>query len=232
MQIPTTILLVAIIIIGFLTGSTVYFYSKSRTENSSKVTSQKVFDPQEAPATEAPKPDLVDTQTVAAEPKGRLSYPANSYTIQPKEALATIGEKMGVSWKLIKLANGFANENIIQSGMIIVIPKLNLKTDYYRINFVVNDEQASEMNRELRTTEASEFYDPIAMAKKYAPPYFGVKVEDEFTLLEKDLSKGTALVEAKKDANISNLIGLTQPKTTGEKGIWAMLYIEHRDVSQ
>lgn len=232
MQIPTTILLVAIIIIGFLTGSTVYYYSKSRTESASKNTSEKVFDPQATPATEAEKPNLVDTQTQAAEPKGRLSYPANSYTIQPKEALATIGEKMGVSWKLIKLANGFANENIIQSGMVIVIPKLNTKTDYYRINFIVNEEKATDLNRELRTADSSEFFDPITVAKKYAPPYFGVKAEDGYTLLEKDLSKGTALVEAKKDENVSNLIGLVQPKTTGEKGLWAMLYIEHRDASE
>lgn len=230
MQVPPIVLVVAIVIIGFLTGSTAYFYSRSRVATATKTQQSTAFDGQVS-AEPTTTPDPIDQLAQPADPKGRLSYPANAYTIQPKEALAAIAGKMGLSWQQIKLANGFANENVVQAGSVIVIPKLNHKTDYYRVNFLINDDKATQLNIDLRSETTSDYYDPIAVSKKYGPPYYGIKADGTFTLLEEDKSKGTAVVRNKIDDSTSNLIGLVQPKTTGDKGLWAILYIEHQDTN-
>jgi hypothetical protein len=134
---------------------------------------------------------------------------------------------MGVSWLTIKAANGLKDENLIQADYPLVIPKLSQETDYYRVSFLINEERASELNRELRTQDKSEWFDPIQVAKTRVEPYFNTTENDNFRLVEADLSKGTALVEVKTDTRLV-YVGLVQPKEKGEKGLWALYYIEDR----
>jgi|GEM_PF-1499516 len=228
MKISPAVLLVVLVLFGFLSGSTIYFYRKSVASPAAKNDKNPTFQAGELPGEKENQPDKVDTQTVPAEPKGRLSYPANVYKVQPRESLFAIGEKMGVSWLIIKAANGLKDENVIQADHPLAIPKLSRETDYYRVNFLINEEKAAELNRELRSQDKSEWYDPISVVKKTAVPYFNLAVDDQMKLVEADYSKGTALVEAKAEGRV-NYIGLIQPKTKGQKGLWALYYVENRN---
>ena len=129
---------------------------------------------------------------------------------------------------MIKLANGITNENLIQTGYTLVVPRVETTTDMYRVNFKIDEDKASELNRELRDKGSDPLFNPVEVAKKDAVPYFGITAEDEFTLLEQDESRGTALVQA-KNSNASTVVGLYQPKEKGKKGFWAVLYVELRN---
>ncbi|QQG50121.1 MAG: LysM peptidoglycan-binding domain-containing protein [Candidatus Berkelbacteria bacterium] len=219
-------LFVVLIVFGFLSGSTLYFYNKSGSSKS-KNSAEPTFQADSLPQEQSSGPDKIDGLTAPAEPKGRLSYPSNVYKVQPKESLFAIGEKMGVSWLIVKAANGLKDENLIQADYPLAIPKLSRETDYYRVNFTLNEEKASELNRELRDKDSSEWYDPVAVVKKNAVPYFNIDENDQMKLMEADYSRGTALVEAKGEGKL-NYIGLVQPKTKGQKGLWVLLYVESR----
>ena len=227
MRVPPALVLVTVLLLGFLFSSTVYFYSKSRP--SSKNSGDKTAFSGDLPQLTASETSKkVDELTKPADPKGRLSYPANVYTVETKETLFGIGSKFGIDWKLIKLANGITNENLIQTGYTLVVPRVETTTDMYRVNFKIDEDTASELNRELRDKGSDPLFNPAEVAKKDAVPYFGITAEDEFTLLEQDESRGTALVQA-KNSSASTVVGLYQPKEKGKKGFWAVLYIELRN---
>jgi len=227
MRVPPALVLVTVLLLGFLFSSTVYFYSKSRP--SAKSTGDKTAFSGDLPQLTASETSKkVDELTKPADPKGRLSYPANVYTVETKETLFGIGSKFGIDWKLIKLANGITNENLIQTGYTLVVPRVETTTDMYRVNFKIDEDKASELNRELRDKGSDPLFNPVEVAKKDAVPYFGITAEDEFTLLEQDESRGTALVQA-KNSNASTVVGLYQPKEKGKKGFWAVLYVELRN---
>jgi len=216
---------IIILLFGFLTGSTFYFYNKTRSLQHTKTNQTPSFQADLTQEVKDTRNEAIDSQTKPAEPKGRVSYPANVYVINPKESLVAIGDKMKLPWQLLKDVNGFTNDNLIQAGYPLVIPKLNKYTDYYRIEFLINEDKASELNRETRDQSTNELFDPVAVAKKSSAGYFSVTNQDAFTLLEEDLSKGTALVEAKNSDRVV-VIGLIQPKIKGEKGFWVVLYVE------
>lgn len=228
MSLPPVVIVVVLLIFGFLSGSTAYFYNKSRQANVSGTQKITAFNGEVTKEEKSTGPDKVDELTKPADPKGRLVYPANVYVVQPKETLFAIGNKFAISWQMITLANGLVNENVVQADYPLVIPKLNQNTDYYRVNLVVNEDKATQLNQELRKADSNELFDPINAAKKQALPYFGVKGDDVFSLLEQDLSQGTAVVEVKK-ADRSVIIGLIQPKIKGDKGFWATVYIENQE---
>ena len=228
MILPRSALLALVLIIGFLTSSTLYFYAKSSDAATKKSSNEATFDADLPQLTASQSSQKVDELTKPALSKGRLSYPKNVYTVEAKETLFGIGAKFGIDWKLIKLTNGITNENLIQAGYTLVIPRIEVTTDLYRVNFQVDEDQASALNRDLRDTTDDPLFDPVEVAKRNAVPYFGVLAESEFTLLERDESRGTALVQAKTIDN-SIVVGLFQPKEKGKNGFWVVLYIELRD---
>jgi len=227
MRLPSLLLAFFILLIGFLTSSTVYFYLKSQSVNKNQELSAAKFDSELPILSGSESAKLVDKLTKPAAPKGRLSYPAHVYSVLPKETLFGIGAKFGIDWQLIKEANGVSNENLIQAGFTLVIPKLSQNSDLYRVEFKLNEDKASELNSELREKTEDPHFDPIAVAKSDAVPYFGVTATDEFSLLEEDLSQGTALVSV-KNTEQDRIVGLYQPKQKGDKGIWVVLYVEKR----
>ncbi len=230
MTVPPYVLVIILIVFGFMTGATLYFYGQSRTTTvSHSSTSKTTFDAKlPAAGTPTPQDEALTTNTKPAEPKGRLSYPTNVYTVAPHETLFAIGQKFQISWQLIVKANGLTNENVIQAQYPLVIPALNHNTDYYRVNMTLNEAVASSLNLELRDQNSSDYFDPVKVAKKDAVPYFGITNELSYTLADQDLSKGTAAVEVKKDNEKIAVVGLFQPKVKGNKGLWAVLYIEGR----
>lgn len=228
MILPRSALLVMVLIIGFLTSSTVYFYAKTRSSENKKNSSEVTFGAELPQLTASQSSQKVDELTKPAASKGRLSYPVNVYTVEAKETLFGIGTKFGIDWKLIKLANGITNENLIQTGYTLVVPRIEVTTDLYRVNFQIDEDQASQLNRDLRDKTGDPLFNPIEVSKKNAVPYFGITAENEFTLLEQDESRGTALVQV-KTADNSIVVGLYQPKEKGKNGFWAVLYIELRD---
>lgn len=225
MTLPPAAIFLIILIFGFLTSSTLYFYNKSQVSTDKKTAAETTFVADVPEPTSAESAKRVDELTKPAEPRGRLTYPANVYLVQPKETLFAIGTKFGIGWQLIKSANGVTNENLIQADFPLVIPKLDSRSDYFRVNFVVNEDKASELNRELRDQESSPLFSSLEVAKTTAVPYFGVAITDSFSILEEDLANGTALIEAKNEA-FTNVIGLIQPKEKGKRGFWGVLYVE------
>ncbi|MCR4277488.1 MAG: LysM peptidoglycan-binding domain-containing protein [Candidatus Berkelbacteria bacterium] len=227
MRVPPALVLVTVLIIGFLLSSSVYFYTKSRPSTKSN-SDKSTFSGDLPQLTASESSKKVDELTKPADSKGRLSYPKNVYTVETKETLFGIGTKFGIDWKLIKLANGITNENLIQTGYTLVIPRVEPTTDMYRVNFKIDEDKASALNRDLHDKSSDPLFNPLEVAKKDAVPYFGLTAEDEFTLLEQDESSGTALVQA-KNTNASTVVGLYQPKEKGKKGFWAVLYVELRN---
>lgn len=227
MNIPLSVIVVVIIVFGFLTGSSLYFFNKN-TPPKEKNTASEQFSADIPSSDNSPQANKVDELTKPADVKGRVTYPSNVYTIGKGETLFGIGAKFDIDWKLIMLANDLKNENVVQSGKKIVIPKLSHETDYYRINFSLDADNASTLNRELRAVEESDHYDPTKVAMNLAVSYFSILETDKYTLLEQDVSRGTALVEI-LSAKKKNVVGLFQPKQKGERGFWTILYIEHHE---
>ena len=227
MNIPLGVVITIIVVFGFLTGSSLYFYGKANppTEKNDNAEQFSAEIPAVNSSTQSSK---VDELTAPAEIKGRVTYPTNVYTINKGETLFGIGAKFEIDWKLIVLANGLESENVVQTGAKLVIPKLSHETDYYRINFSLDENNASIQNRDLRGVDESDKYDPLLVAKELAVPYFSISDTDDFSLLEQNNSLGTALVRATK-AEKENVIGLFQPKQKGDKGFWAILYIEYHE---
>ena len=225
-----SLLFLALILIGFLTGSTAYFFNKSRvaSNKASKLYSFNGEVQTSSSETTDNADSAIDSQTQPAEPKGRVSYPANVYTVKAGEGLYTVGQKMGMSWSLIQLANGITNADAVQLGNVLVVPKYYKNTDYYRINFIINEDIATEVNLKVRDQKESEYFDPIKVSKSSALTYWGISEKDDFSLFEEDKSAGQATVIAKK-SDATNIIGLVQPKIKGDNGLWAISYIEHRE---
>lgn len=226
----TTLIFVMLVVIGCLTGSTVYFYTKSQTTHSNSsntTTSDQSFRADLPTATANAASQKIDELTKPATPKGRLSYPANVYSVDAKETLFAIGQKFGLPWTTIKEANGIVDQNIIQAGYPLIIPKVSNETGYYRVEFVVNDPLAIETNKGLQGKDQDDLFDPLKVAKKNALAYFATNESDQFRLVEANLAQGVATVEAKAESR-NNLIGLIQPKTKGEKGFWVVYYVEQR----
>lgn len=228
MRSPSLIFIV-LIVIGFLTASTAFFYNKSRVAGD-KANNSIAFDGEiKTSGSDSPtETDVIDSLTTPAEPKGRVSYPANTYTVKAGEGLYLVGQKMSLPWTLVQLANGIVNENSVQLGNVLVIPKYYKNTDYYRVNFIINEDIATEVNLTVRDQKDSDYFDPIKVSKNSALTYWGISKDDDFSLLEEDKSRGEAIVIAKKPG-VKNIIGLTQPKIKGDNGLWAIVYIEHRE---
>lgn len=226
MNVPVQIIIAVILVFGFLTGSTLYFYNSSRPERA-QTSDGSSFDAELPGLDEEESNSAIEEFTEPAAHRGRVTFPANVYTIVGGDTLFGIGSRFGLRHQLIVLANGFENENIVQVGNQLVIPVLNPRTDYYRINFTINEDNASALNRQLRDESSSDWFDPIKVAQKNAIAYFGIAEGDEFSLVEQDLSRGTAVVSAKGPK--TNHIGLYQPKQKGERGFWTILYIENHD---
>ncbi len=232
MKVPSYFLVIIIVIFGFLCGSTAYFYNKSRTNTA--VSSGKNITTFNGDIAQSSQPDtssLVDANTKPATPHGRLSYPANVVTIAAGDSLASIAKKMRITGTILAQANNITNVNSIEAGQELAVPKVNKNTDYYRLNFVVNDDQATALNLQLRTVTSSDSFDPVKVAQTSTAPYFSIKKTDTFILAEQDLSKGTAVVTDKM-ADHTAVIGLIQPKITGKNGFWAVVYIEQQDNPQ
>ena len=92
---------------------------------------------------------------------------------------------------------------------------------------MINESRATDLNQELREKESDDNFEAKFVAKRDALSYFKIKENDEFTLVEEDLSKGTALIKA-EGVETLNYIGLIQPRVMGKKGFWAVLYVEQR----
>lgn len=226
-RIPGYAVLIIILIFGFLCGSTAYFYNKTRTSSSTSGAKSTSFNGTVA-TDRTSKPNPIDSLTKPGSSVGRLSYTANVYTVLPGESLFVIAKKLNIEQQLIAQANSITDANSIQAGDLLAIPKLYEQTEYYRLNFIINDALATSTLQSLRNQTASDQYDPVKVARQVATSYFGVKTTDTFTLANQDLSKGTAVVTDKL-TDYTAVIGLAQPKITGDKGFWAMVYIEKQE---
>jgi len=222
MRYQYTILAFLMIIIGFLSSVSIYYYRQSRLLSTKPDNNNFSA---ELPQISQPQ-DNVEAMTEPAQPKGRLSYPAHVYKVQPGDRLASIGAKLNIPWQKIYLANDLKNEHSLKTDQLLVIPRL-APTEFYRLNFKIDEAAITEKNRQLRYESSSDLFNPIEVAKTTATGYFGITSDDEFTIIESNSADGTALIEAK--GKLRNRIGLFQPKVKGKNGLWVLLYIENYD---
>ncbi len=228
MRIPGPVIVILILIIAFLTSSTFYLFNKSRSNSrSTKVSGSTTFQA-DLPRLNNEINQKIDSMTKPAASRGRLSFPTNSYEIAPRESLVTVAAKFELAWQLLKSANSISNENLIQAGDILIIPKLHPETDNFRLYFSLDEVVASELNQLSKEGKTGDRLDPLTVAKAEALEYFDLTSQNlpSFLLKEKNANAGVALVEAKNSQDEIILIGLIQPKIKGENGIWALYYIE------
>lgn len=225
MNLRPAVIFIVTLIFGFLLASTIYFYSLSLSPKERQ--SETISDiysgvhPEIKNQTNA----AIEAATKPAEPKLRLSYPANTYAVQPKESLYSIASKLKITATIIKSANAITDENHLQAGQILTIPVVGDVSNKFRLAFLLNEAAINELSRTLSDTSSSEAFDPVNAAKQASIGYFGLKATNDFQLVSADLSKGEALV--KVESELCNCrIGMIQPKGRGEKAIWVMMYIE------
>lgn len=226
---PTWALGLTLAVIGFLTGSTLHYYRQTQNYKNPQTKTGEVVFQANLPQNSNEIDKKVDELTVPAEPRGRVTYPANVYVVNTKETLFAIGSKLGIPWQIIQQANNLANENSLQAGNKLAIPKLSGETDNYRINFKLDEKQASVINHDLRDKDSDALFSPVETAKLSAVGYFEINDDDNFQLKQADLSNGTATVEVKVKSGARRIVGLIQPKTKGDKGFWAVWYVERYD---
>lgn len=225
--VPASVIFASLVVFGFLASLSVYMYlQKTPAEKVSTDTSYSGETNLVNTNSELNK--KITDNTVPAEPRGRLQYPANTYTIKTGDSLFSLGSKLGLPWLLIKEANGLTADSV-QIGQSLAIPVIDSKTDYYRLVFVIDEAVATAKNLELRNSQNDPTFNAVNQAKSYAVNYFGINETDQFDLLSQDLSKGVAVVRVKKNETLEYYIGMIQPKIIGESGFWAMSYIEKRD---
>lgn len=216
-----------LLVFGFLSGTTIYYYYQSQLVSSKKNTTDNSFSG-EHPKLQNELTNAIEQNTLPAEPRGALTYPANTYAIQPGESLYGIANKFGLTQSIIKDANSITNENRLEAGRKLVIPVVDETTDLYRLKFLLNEISINEYNSRVREVDTDELFDPVQAARKFAAGYFNLKATDDFHLYRTDLSKAESTVEVISSKGDKYIIGLIQPKAKGEKGFWVMVYIEIR----
>ena len=230
MKVPVFALVVAALVFGFLVASTIYFYDQTRVSTTKKSVDTNSFVGPVIKEPSSNQPNLISQYTQPDSDNGRISYPANIYTVGSGETLATIASKLGEDQQYIANANSISDPNSIQQSQPLAIPVLNTTTYFYRLNFIVSQSQAEQTVISQRASFDADLTDPVKVAKSDAIGYYNIDNTSSFTLENEDLSKGEATVSVSKP-NYTAMIGLIQPKTLGKDGFWAIVYIEEQDSS-
>jgi len=216
---------VILLVFGFLSGTTVYYYRQAQLVSSQKSSSDKSFSGTHPEITNEVS-ENIRLLSVPAEPRNALTYSAHTYKINSGESLYSIATKFGLPQALLKRANSITDENRLEAGKNLDIPVISEQTDLYRLEFLLNETTISEYNAMVREATTDELFDPVQAARKFAVGYFNLKNTDDFHLFKADLSKGESTVEVDSVSGNSYIVGLIQPKAKGDKGFWVMLYIE------
>lgn len=217
--------IILLILIGLLTGTTTFFYSKST--NLEKIL-KKTPSPLEAPLTiPSPVPSPIPSPLFSPPPievGAKVSNPSQSYKIALGDTLYSIGSKFKIDWLDLAQVNGIKNPDAVVAGEVIAIPEIDPTTKKIQISFQVNQTQAKEAQSRVEKGQESWRVDPIEVSKKDAPPFFGITGTESFFQVEKNEEKGEAKIKVQLEGK-EYLIKLTQPVEKGKNGIWAILAI-------
>jgi len=238
---PVTIFL--IILVTVLTISTSYLYTKNKpssitvtpvenakdtstdTTSTSETVAPTMPDTTTQPSTTKPSTTVNDGEASPLVNKNRASNPDKSYLVKSGETLYPIGLKFNLDWTIIAKANGLSDSNNIQAGIILVIPDYDVDTKKITINYSIDTDKATTLEKNISLGKELWRQDPLEVAKKETYPCFKLSSTDTFTLGSKNIEKGIAQVSAVKD-NLNYEIGLVQPVTKTADGIWTISYVK------
>src|SRR3989337_737523 len=108
-----------VILVGFLSFSSTYFFSKSR--NIATTDAPKVAgDLTNTPAALISSPPPTSPTNRASDTSDRPSHPTDKYTIIKGDSLLSIAQQNGLTLIELTEANGIEDANKIQAGQVII----------------------------------------------------------------------------------------------------------------
>lgn len=241
-------------LVTILAGTTAYFASKSITLEKHLTRSEQTQTPV-ASTTPRETPTATPTATVSSTPEEtvtpttsptggsttpvsapaslalakRLSQPAQTHTVATGETLSPIGEQYSIRWERIVEANNLANPDQLQIDQVLIIPAiLDQAKKLVGVKYTVDPAKAATVQSAVDQGSDDWRLDPAATAAAEAGVY-GLTNADDYKVVDKDTTKGTATVTATKVVEGKTLtyqVTLIQPATKGEKGIWALSVVQ------
>lgn len=222
-----TLIVVLVVAIVLLTGSTTYFFAQSLNRPIKEIAvtldATKTF----VGASPSPSVTASDTTTPTTTPvylaSDAVSGPSNVYTVALGETLFTIANKNELSWEALVKVNNLVDPNKITAGQQLVIPSADANKKLY-VDFVLNDARAQNAQTLADAGKNPERIDALKVAQKDAANLFGIASSDVASIDNSGNTEGTTAVLVTHEGK-SYHIDLTQPLIKGAKGIWAVVKV-------
>lgn len=203
-----------ILLVGILAFSTSFLFAKNRSINPKP--SQEALGENTKKSAEPQTASTGSSQiTKATASSDEPSHPENIYTIKSNETLFSIAQNHNITLAELSEINDIDDSDRIQEGQLLVIP------DGGVVKYKVDTNQAQILQNQVDNNRTLWRVKPEETVRADGPVIFGLRIDDKYTLKDKDEANGTATVEA-ESANGRYLFTLVQPVTKGEKGVWAI----------
>lgn len=218
-------ILVLIMIIAILTASTSFLFFQNRRLAQQLTGKKNVISSEATQAIKSPEVSTQIDTSVATPPPSNItkpasesekpSHPTDTYKVQPGETLLEISQKNSSTLSAISEANGLDDADKIQAEQVLIIPKND------QVAFTVDNNQVSNLQKQAEQDKVQFRLNPEETSRSDAPSVYGLTVNDEYKLKNKDDNAGTATVTGSHESK-NYLIKLVQPGTKGNSGIWAI----------
>ena len=147
----------------------------------------------------------------------------DTYTIAQGDTLFGISIKFSVSLEELSKLNNITDANQIKVGQVLKIPKADSVPVGSKIE--IDLEKMQQVQGEVDQGNQPWRLDPVEVVKVEAPASYEFNAADTYTLKSKDIQKGEAEVEVKKNKSgrlYTYSVKLIQPVKKGDGGVWAI----------
>ena len=201
-----------------LAGTTIFFIFKSLDKSDSKEISASANKTPAGEGSSTSLPQVASSSSISkpASASERPSHPTDTYTIQKGETLFEIAQKNGTTLFELTQANALSDQDKILSGQKLIVPKNG------KVGYTIDNTKATELQSQADYGRLPARLSPEETCRLDVPPVFGLAVDDNFILVNRDDSTGKAQVKVNAKAGGNFLINLSQPIKKGDKGIWAI----------
>lgn len=227
-----------VVVFVLLAGSAAYFATKSIILQGKLATSGESVADSDSTPEETASSTPTSTATSSASPsaststpvtppavaaKDRLATPSTTYTVVEGDTLYPIGLELDVNWEQIAQANNLVDPYTLKVGQVLIIPTLADST--YSVRYTVSPSVAQKYQTNANQGQDTWRLDPTASAQAEVGGAWGLATTDEYRLVSRDDTAGTAVVTASRlEGSVvkSYEITLNQPVTKGSTGIWSI----------
>lgn len=226
------------LVFAFLAGTAAYFGTRtivlqSKLDKTVAIRAQ----PTSGVGTATPTSTLASENSGSATPtsspvvapeiavKDRLSQPSQTDIVAAGDTLSAIAAKHGLTYGRLAEANGLSEPFPLKIGQVLIIPDIDKTTGALSIAFSFDTAQAQKEQVAAKTGNSGWRLDPTATAVAEVVGAFGLTRTDDYRLLTKDDTAGTAVVLASRltGSSVSSYeILLRQPVNRGADGIWVI----------